>query len=134
MLALVDVILKILLFVWFGSIFSNLLMFLKIALASKIMYLFLMYCMFSLIHCMSQLWSPLYRKFNNCTFTIKDHNFWSSSYWEIVNDIFHHGWFVFFFLATVWIHNLHHILVQEQNFWNVLPRSKIWFLFATKLL
>lgn len=51
-----------------------------------------------MIDCMGPLRYPLSEKSRANTVAIKIYNFWSSSYWEIDNNIFHHCWWRFFLL------------------------------------
>ena len=63
---------------------------------SKIMFCFLVYHTFKFFYCKSPTWTPSSGESNASTFIIKNRNFWFGSYWEIGNNIFHHGRFVFF--------------------------------------
>ena len=97
-LTLINLIPKMRKFVGFGPITFNLFIFQKCArglqnhvLASVVQY----------IHntdYKEPSWPRLSLKLNTNTFITKNCNICFSSYWEIGNTIFHHGWFVFFFL------------------------------------
>ena len=99
MYKLADEIKKKLWLVGFASIFFKLLIFQKYTRRVKNHVLFSCVPYFSCIHSIGPRWTPLSVELNASTFIITNRNFWFGSYWEIGNNIFHHGHFVFFFVV-----------------------------------
>ena len=60
------------------------------------MYQFPLYHTSKFTHCKSRRWTLSSVKLKGDAFIIKNRNFWFCSYWEIDNNNFHHGQFLFF--------------------------------------
>ena len=63
------------------------------------MFCFLLYHTSNIVHCIGPRWTPLSVKLNASTFIIKNRLIWYCSSWAVVDNIFHHGRFVFFFVV-----------------------------------
>ena len=77
-----------LLFVGFGSIIFNLLIFQKYTRRVKNHVLFSRVPYFQCIHCMGLQWPSMVVKLNAGTFVIKNRDFWFSTYFKKGNNIF----------------------------------------------